>query len=274
MAKKDWSVRKVLVTPELAAKWLARNVNPRKMRPAHVAFLCRIAQAGSWGMDASAIVFDWAGNLINGQHRLTMVVQTGMSFEFVVIVDADPACAPHLDTGIMVRSLADTIALVDKNAVNTTTVAAVCQLLWRYQNTSITDSARLSGHEIVETFEDHPDVVRSVRLLKTSSPCAGSNVAFVHYLAATADPAAADAWVNALMTGCTPIGCPARALREYLLKTESSFHGSKDRGMLIRGLMRNFNSFRAGESYARFVMNNGSEKVPVIQGCKVHRAVE
>lgn len=269
---KDWTVKRVLVTPEVAEKWLAANNNPRRMRPAHIAFLSRVARSGSWGMDPSAIVFDWNGRLINGQHRLSMIVETGLSFPFVVIENANPGSAAHLDTGIMVRSLADTIALVDKAAVNTKGVAAVCQLLWRYSNTSIEDSDRLSGHEIVETFEEHPDVARSVRLVTNKPPCAGSNIAFVHYLGWTADPETADSWVSAIMTGETPIGCPARAIREYLLRTDSSFHGTKERGMLIRGLMRNFNSFRAREHYSKFVMNSGSEKIPVIRGCKVSRA--
>lgn len=269
---KTWTVRQVRVTPEIARTWLLRNKNPRKLRPHHVAFLCRVALSGAWGLDVNAIVFDWNGHLINGQHRLTMIAQTGIPQVFIVVEGADPEIAKHIDSGGMNRSMGDIIKMIDPKAAEPSIVAAVCSLVWRYQNTSLMDAHRIGGHEVSKVLSEHPGVVRSVSFIRGNLPCPKAPLAFVHYAAWTGAPVEADAWANAVTRGNTGLTCPARVLREYLLKNSQSWLGTTMRNTLMRGLVRCWNGFIDGERMERFQMFTRTTKIHEIRGCLIGRS--
>lgn len=68
----------VEVTPELAFDWLVqRNKVNRAIRNGHVADFVAIIKSGGWNPEAGVIMFDKDGNLLNGQHRLTAIVEAG-----------------------------------------------------------------------------------------------------------------------------------------------------------------------------------------------------
>lgn len=67
-----------LITPEQALAWLGNNSNNRPINEKKVNELCQIIENGQWLEKGRAIeVFD-TGRLINGQHRLTAIVRTGI----------------------------------------------------------------------------------------------------------------------------------------------------------------------------------------------------
>lgn len=69
----------VNVTPDLAAKWLEGNVLNRPLKQAHVDRLAREMKAGRWLLTHQGIAFDVSGCLIDGQHRLWAVVESGVT---------------------------------------------------------------------------------------------------------------------------------------------------------------------------------------------------
>lgn len=88
-----------LVTPELAKKYLSRNRTNRKLEKAYVALWINQILTGNWKQTGDPIRFDIKGNLIDGQHRLTAIVKTGIA-QFMLVVTGLPEDAKYvIDTG-------------------------------------------------------------------------------------------------------------------------------------------------------------------------------
>lgn len=79
----------VLVTPGLAAAWLARNARHRKIKPKLVEKYVAQMRAGQWELNGKTLVFDRDGVLLGGQHRLTACVESGCSFRVLVVRGVD-----------------------------------------------------------------------------------------------------------------------------------------------------------------------------------------
>lgn len=75
----------VLVTPELANRWLEKNTNNRKLKKHVVETYVNDMKNGKWSLTGDSITFDEEGVLTNGQHRLTAVVKSGTSQYFNVM---------------------------------------------------------------------------------------------------------------------------------------------------------------------------------------------
>jgi hypothetical protein len=96
----------MLVTPKQAQAWLEGNVDNRSLRENRVLHLSQILQRGEWELTGDAIVFDEDGTLLNGQHRLSAVVVTGISARFLVLRGVPPKAQEVMDQGLA-RTLGD-----------------------------------------------------------------------------------------------------------------------------------------------------------------------
>lgn len=87
----------ILITPEMAKKWLENNPNNRPVKMKRVEAFARDMKAGNWFVTHQGIAFDTDGNLLDGQHRLFAValsgtptlmnVTTGVPRETMIAVD-------------------------------------------------------------------------------------------------------------------------------------------------------------------------------------------
>ena len=74
------------ITPEKAQFYLTKNFeNNRKISTNNLEELKREMKNNRFILSDSAICFDTDGTLVNGQHRLMAVVQTGMTQPFLVV---------------------------------------------------------------------------------------------------------------------------------------------------------------------------------------------
>lgn len=74
----DISFRLVKITPEKARQMLENNSGNRKLYQKTVDGYARDMIAGRWQLTHQCIAVDEFGNLIDGQHRLTAIVQSGV----------------------------------------------------------------------------------------------------------------------------------------------------------------------------------------------------
>jgi hypothetical protein len=89
------------VTPEIAKLWLL-EANPynRKLANATIHKYAAEMSSGNFRYNPSdAICFDRDGRLLNGQHRLTACVESGVSFEAHIVRNCDPASFVVMDSG-------------------------------------------------------------------------------------------------------------------------------------------------------------------------------
>jgi hypothetical protein len=67
-----------MVTAEMALQWLEKNNGNRSISRTDVSRLKETLRRGEWRLVHQAIAFDGNGNLIDGQHRLTAIAETGI----------------------------------------------------------------------------------------------------------------------------------------------------------------------------------------------------
>lgn len=89
----------LLVTPEMAAEWLRSNTANRKPSQAAVKRWAKIMLAHSWKLCTDAIAFDTKGVLINGQHRLMAVIESGTTQPFIVAFNFPEESKESCDLG-------------------------------------------------------------------------------------------------------------------------------------------------------------------------------
>jgi hypothetical protein len=87
------------ITPEIAAAMLANNADNRRIAQNTVAQFVSDMRAGNWKMTGQPIIIAEDGQLNDGQHRLTAVVQAGVAIEMMVIRGAPRDSRDAIDTG-------------------------------------------------------------------------------------------------------------------------------------------------------------------------------
>lgn len=93
-----------VITPERARALLERRAPNRKLRQYWVDYLASIMQRGDWRLTHQGIALDVHGNLIDGQHRLAAIVQTGLPQTMIVAYDCPSDLYDAIDEGLKRQS--------------------------------------------------------------------------------------------------------------------------------------------------------------------------
>jgi hypothetical protein len=94
------------IDPETAQRWLEGNVDNRVLRESRVVKLGGILQRDEWELTGDAIVFDDQDVLLNGQHRLSAIVVTGIPARLLVLRGVPSKAQEVMDQGLS-RNLGD-----------------------------------------------------------------------------------------------------------------------------------------------------------------------
>lgn len=84
----------------MAEQWLQKNKTNRPLRKFTIIKYSRDMINQAWSINADCIAFDTEGALINGQHRLSAVVLSGMTIDFQVTYDMPTQAGMTMDQGI------------------------------------------------------------------------------------------------------------------------------------------------------------------------------
>lgn len=109
------------ITPAIAASYLQKNTNNRPLNAKRVADIAKEITSGRWQLTHQGIAFARDGRLIDGQHRLTAIVDAGMTVEIMVARDCDEDSFHVIDVGGK-RTAADVLSIAGEK--NSTRVAA------------------------------------------------------------------------------------------------------------------------------------------------------
>jgi len=86
------------ITPEIAKKLLELNTHNRKIKAGVVQKYVKEIMAGAWVPTASGIGFNEDGILIDGQHRLMAIVESGITVKLLVVTDLPKLSQEKTDT--------------------------------------------------------------------------------------------------------------------------------------------------------------------------------
>ena len=110
-------MKRVLITSEIAAQMLAKNVGNRDVRPSVVKLYAQQMREGQWRETHQAIAVNASGNLIDGQHRLMAIVESGASIWFWVATYDDSSNALSLPIDLQARRSHSDILQINRNSV-------------------------------------------------------------------------------------------------------------------------------------------------------------
>jgi hypothetical protein len=203
-------MRLVMVTPELASDLLNRNKRNRPLNALTVARYARDLVAGLFRSTAQPIVIDWNGDLLDGQHRLWAVVDSGVAIEMYIATGEDPDTFAAYDRGRK-RSPGDVLTLLDYSDGNT--LGAAANRLHRHLR-GVTWSTTASDREVnleemIKIVEEFPGLASSVKAARRliakeagNAPLAPPSLAaFLHYLFAEKDADHAEWFFNVIASG-------------------------------------------------------------------------
>ena len=80
-----------VINPEEAKAFLKNNAMHRKIKQKKVDEYIKEMQDGKWRLNGKALIFDSNGRLLNGQHRLSAVVQSDTPLTTLVVRGVDPS---------------------------------------------------------------------------------------------------------------------------------------------------------------------------------------
>lgn len=236
-----------VITPTKAQLYLERNSSNRNVSWGNVEKYADEMRAGRWQLNGEAIIFDEAGNLLNGQHRLLAVIQSGQPLETLTVRGIEAEAFSTMDGG-KPRSLADLLS-IDGHKYEKT-MAGIARYAYCYATRGVLSQATSRG-ELYDFARDRPYISEVAALTKTKAGRFSSvPVASVAYLANDGREydGKLDAFLTALGTGeGMRRGDPRLTLREWMI--EAAQRRDKTSGVTsFAAVARAWNAWAEGKS--------------------------
>jgi hypothetical protein len=213
--------RIVTITPQMAAQWLDANTRNRRISVMHVQALMREMKAGRWKVNGDMIRRCENGDLLDGQHRLTAGVRSGVTFKSWVMDGVPEDVFPTIDIGKH-RSAADTLSsLGERNARD---LAATLILIDRYMTGRALVKIDYSNAEMEGLLLKYPDANESIVSTANRTPLLLPSVMnCCHYLFSKKDAVMTAEFLEKICKGIgLEDGDPWYVLREKLMANHMS----------------------------------------------------
>lgn len=216
------------VTPDVALRFIEANTRNRPKRPAVVAKYANLMAKGEWRFNGDTIRIDRNGVLLDGQHRLHAIVESGVAQDMIVVSGLDPDVFTTIDVGAK-RSAGDALALLGVANANDRAAAAKLYLGWKATGEpyAVNPEKRPSHRDIVDCVLEHPHFSHVV----TNTPAnnrwlkrhlRSGNVAFMYAAFSEVSEAKAAEFMDLLASGEPPATPMIRRLRDMLMEDHSA----------------------------------------------------
>lgn len=100
----------MVITPAMAQEFLLKNTKNRPIKKERVEKYVAQMRKGLWAVQNDDICFDWDGNLLNGQHRLSAIIKHGKPVEMGVKFGLHPSSFAIIDSG-KIRTAGEALAV-------------------------------------------------------------------------------------------------------------------------------------------------------------------
>lgn len=248
----------VIVTPELAAEWLASNTNNRPLAKNVVARYAHTMQQGQWRYNpVEPLGFRTNGTLCQGQHRLQAIVKCGIPQTFDVCYNVPDDLFSIIDTGHG-RKGSDTLAIAGE--INTSALSAA--LAWIETEQLAREQAKaglpyivsrsrgkVENYRILELLTEHPELRNSAQVCQMLSPrtlIPPSIAMWLHYRMSRINAEWAETYFTDIGKGVSlKEHTPELAVRNWLvnnLATKRHARPEMQAAILIKGWNKRFTS--------------------------------
>lgn len=273
----------VSVTPEVAKSWLQKNGMNRRLSKSHVSRLAHQMREGKWVLNGQTICFDTDGRLLDGQHRLNAVVESGATVQMTVAMGVEDDRAFKTYDGVALKRGAHQVAQMMgvKNANN---VSAFSRIIMAYEEaTNMDEFAQLvaanrsmAPDEVAEKAQEVEREAHEIEemLGRPLIAQAGSKSVLMAIVALLnrADPVSCASFCRKLKTGMVDSERdPCLLLRDRIMSGQRSKTPNQWKQMLMAITIKAFNAHREGRelTFLRWrVEGNQPERFPRFAGGK------
>jgi hypothetical protein len=162
--------KRVSVTPAMAAKWLERNTHNRTVSQYVVDAYATDMKNGHWMFSHQGIAFDEDGNMIDGQHRLWAIVESGKTVDMLVTTGLSKESV----NGVSIT----TMDVVDRGKVRG--IGAQLTLSHGYKNGFLTAAcAKVIAEICADAARNRLSTAQTVAILRIYGADIGSTIAEV-----------------------------------------------------------------------------------------------
>lgn len=152
--------RLVTMTPEWASSILqSQNNHNRKIRLNAVKKIASAIAAGDWKLTHQGIAIDANGQLQDGQHRLTAIMQAGIPVQVLLTTGCDPSSFDVLDCGVN-RTAADALQLIGAALAPKSAAGIKYYLLYLSDSRRVWTNIAYPAHSaILKIYQEKRDIV-------------------------------------------------------------------------------------------------------------------
>lgn len=251
-------IRIVTVTPDLARKWLDNNHSNRNISHHHVNSIATDILNGDWHINGDAIRLDPQGNLLDGQHRLSAIIQADQAVDTIVVYNVRPVAQTTMDTGRK-RTLGDALRMRGEKYYSH--LASTLAQVANYDTGSRTFQSRIQSISASLHYLDaHPGIRESAAVAARANAARmgipGAVAGCLHWVLANVNRVDADYFFNALLSDeghaeGSPILAARRALRKELNRAQSAGVRSVSPRWVAGIVIKAWNKWRDGEESHR-----------------------
>lgn len=158
-------MKKMIITPDIARQMLEKNANNRPLSKKTLERYTRLMKDGEWGITTDAIGFDVNGRLMNGQHRLNAVIESGTEQTFFVVDDLPCDSFGYTDEGR--NRTASDVLFIGRGAKQCSVLAAIIRShisLGKGYRMRSSDAFRPSNEQILVEYDKNKDVYDKICL--------------------------------------------------------------------------------------------------------------
>lgn len=264
----DQQVSVELITPDVAHEMLGRNTHNRNPRKATVSAYARDMLNGDWRWNGESIKFASDGTLLDGQHRLMAVIESGVSVQTLVIRGLPNEVQETVDGGAK-RTFSDVLRL--RGETNCTVLAATVRSVstWKNGYRSMKGSGKHTNAQLLSTLEEIPwlrDGMTQISRVQASVHLPASVGGLCWWLFMSIDAEDANFFFEALSSGENmAAGDPIYELRRVLSSSQDAIRGERNLTWLLAVVIKAWNKYRDGEKVAQLKFRPGGanpERMP------------
>lgn len=246
------------ISPKKAKEMLAINCTNRPINEAHVNFLAKEIEAGNWKVNGESIKVG-KDKLIDGQHRLSAIIQANKSMRTVVMTGVDDDVFDTVDTGRN-RTGSDILSLSNEKYANN--LAALIKGIHRYYVVGWGDKSKMSNTVLERLLELYPKSRDAVAVpYRASGLFSPKIIHLCYFVFDRINHEEADDFISKLCSGVNlPARSPIHALRNKIISARLSGSRFPFNAVMVM-TMKTWNLCREGKSTTRLSYKAGEKMV-------------
>lgn len=247
----------ITVTPGLASELLKRNPDNRNLKPIKAQHFATDMINGRWAFNGEPIIIARSGELNDGQHRLTALIEANTTLPFLFVFGVERDSRTTVDQG-SARGAGDYLTMDGYTyAKNAATAGKYIIAYERSAGRNLSARGGITNAEVLERVRHDEGIIKAAayahRHVKSYRHLvAHSIIATAHYLLSEIHPAEAENYLDQVCLGENiKRGDPAFAVRSALAGER------KYRDDALEIIFHGWNRYRSGQTL-QLVRINGS----------------